>query len=69
MIFWCHQDPTQPVIDDTGVLDAAPEQREKKEKKKTVVETGDTAGAPSAAAATIMNNLAENQPTVRGNSA
>jgi len=53
-------DPTQPVTDDTGVVDAAPEQKEKKEKKKTVVETGDTAGAPTAVAA------AENQPTVRG---
>ena len=63
IIFWCEQDPTQPVTDDTAVVDAAPEQREKKEKKKTVVETGDTAGAPSAVAA------AENQPIVRGNSA
>ena len=60
------QDPTQPLTEDTGIVEVAPEQKERKEKKKTVVEAGDTTGAPSAAAVTIMNNTTDNQPAVRG---
>ena len=61
------QDPTQPLTDDTGEVEVAPEQKGKKEKKKTVLEAGgDTTEAPSAAAVTILNNLPENPPNIRG---